>query len=173
MIRDDLDNEVEVEVDAVTGEAEIDEDGNDNEAWDQDDVYDDGSSSALPASIEAAVLAMVDGTIESAERDETEGFSKWSIDVRTPSGADVDLELLATSGRLYEAEGSDGPFDYAFTPDGYLTLAQALAAASIGPSDIVEWSLDRDEGRMTYDFELVDGDDIEVDALDGTVSDDD
>ena len=172
VIRDGQGDESEVEIDAETGEAEVDEDGDDNEPWDRDDIDEDDSSDELPASIEAAALAMVSGTIESAERDDSEGFSSWSIDVRTTSGAEVDVELLAGSGRLYEADGSEGPFDYAFTPTGYLTLAQALSAASIGPNDIDEWSLDRDDDRMTYDFELIDGDSIEVDALDGTVIDD-
>ena len=171
VIRSSQGEETEIEIDALTGEAETDDDRDDDEPWDRDDFdgdYDDDDNAALPASVEAAALATVGGTIESFERDDDEGLSKWEVDVRTASGVEVEIVLSATSGRLLEAAGSDGPFDYAFTPADYLTLAQALAAAGLGLDDIDEWSLDRDDGRMTYDFDVIDGDDVEVDAIEGT-----
>ncbi|MEL7371364.1 MAG: PepSY domain-containing protein [Myxococcota bacterium] len=176
-IRDAQGNETEVEIDAETGEAETDDDGNDNEPWDDDgfdsDDFDSDDADQLPAAVESIVSDTMSGFIESFERDEAEGFSKWEIDVRTAPGASVEIELSATSGRLIEADGSEGPFDYTFTPDGYITLAQALATASVAAGDIESWSLDRKDGRMIYELDLLDGDDVEVDAIEGIVIDDD
>lgn len=167
--------ELEVEIDAETGDFETDDDGTEDEPWDDDDFDDDDVPvGEVPAEVEAAALAIVPGTIEKAERENEDGYVEWDVDVRTASGALVELELLATSGRLVEAKDDDGPFDYPFEPDGYVTLAEARDAAGVAGTGIESWELDRDEDRITYELELIDGDDVEIDAITGArVSDDD
>jgi uncharacterized membrane protein YkoI len=166
--------EIEVEIDAETGDFETDDDGNEDEPWDDDDFDDDVPAGEIPADVEAAALALVPGTIVEVERENEDGFVEWEVDVRTASGALVELELLATSGRLVEARGAEGPFDYPFEPDGYLTLAEALDAAGLTGADIEKWELDRDDDRVTYEFDVIGGEDVEVSAHDGAiVSDDD
>lgn len=162
--------ETEIEIDAETGDFEADDDGVDDEPWDDDDFDDDDvPAGEIPADVEAAALALVPGTIVEAERDSDDGYLEWEVDVRTASGALVELELLATSGRLVEAKGSEGPFDYPFEPDGYLTLGEALDAAGLAGADIEEWEFDRDDDRVTYEFDVLEGDDMEVSALDGAI----
>lgn len=175
VLRAEGDREIEIEIDAETGEFETDDDGTEDEPWDEDDFDDDVDVPAgeVPAGVAAAALAIVPGTIEKAERENEDGYVEWDVDVRTASGARVQLELLATSGRLVEAKGDDGPFDYPFEPDGYVTLAEALDAAGQTRADLESWEFDRDEDRITYELELVDGDDVEVDGITGAVVRDD
>jgi len=175
VLRTGRDGEVEIEIDAETGEFETDDDREDDEPWDEDDFDDDDdiSEGEVPAEVESIARAIVPGTVVDAERENEDGYVEWEVEVRTASGAIVELELLATSGRLVEAEGDEGPFDYPFEPEGYITLAEALRAAGRSASDLEAWELDRDEDRMTYELDFADGDDVEIDAMDGAIVGDD
>jgi len=163
----------EVEIDARSGDFETDDDSSD-EPWDDDDFDDDDVPvGQVPADVAAAALALVPGTIEQAERETEDGYLEWEVVVRTASGARVTIEISATSGRLIEAYGESGPFDYPFEPAGYLTLSEALAAAALSATDIQGWEFDRDEDRVTYEFESVNQRWVEIDAATGALVDDD
>jgi uncharacterized membrane protein YkoI len=171
-IRTPTGEEVEIEIDARSSATRRDDD---EESWDDADIdhddVDDDYRGDLPPEISAAALAIVAGTIEDYDRETEDGYVKWEVDVRTSSGAIVEVVLLGTSARLIEAEGSEPPFDYAFEPPGYVSLATALSAAGLTADDIEGWDLERDDGDFVYELELVDGEDVEVDAIDGTVRD--
>ncbi|HJL39896.1 MAG TPA: PepSY domain-containing protein [Myxococcales bacterium LLY-WYZ-16_1] len=167
-------SEIEVEIDAETGARERDDDDGD-EPWDRDDDeedFDDDDPDTIPEALEEKVLALVAGTIESAEIDSDDGLEEWEIEVRTPEGGLVELELLVSSHRLVEAQGIEGPFDIVFEPEGLLSLGAALQAVGIEASDLEGWELDReDDGEPTYELETAD-DDVEVHARTGAVVDD-
>lgn len=164
--------EVEVEVDAETGALEVDDDDDD---WDYEDIddddIDDDYEGVLPQAVVDAALDLVAGTVGDFDRSTEDGFVVWEVEVETASGASVDLYFVGTSARLIEADGDEGPFDYAFEPSGYISLADALAAAALAPGDIESWEFERDEGRMIFELHGFDGVDVEVDALSGAVLD--
>lgn len=160
----DGDDEFDVEVDAETGAVDPDHD--------RDDDWDDRVEPT--ASIVAAARAILpDATITEAERED----DGWDLDLVSSSGADIDLELDA-DGQLLEANGDEGPFDYAVTPSGLISLADALSAAGRTADELDSWELegpdddddDRDDDDDGFVWSLdFDDDEIDVDAVTGTV----
>lgn len=92
-------------------------------------------------------------------------------------GGEVKLHFALDNGRLAEAEGEYPPFAYAFTPGGFASLADAIAAAT-GASGkagtITQWKLQLEDGaRWQYRVWVTaaDGDwRVRVNALTASVS---
>lgn len=158
--------EIELEIDARTGEVvRTGDSDNMREPWD-DEPHD---LTALPEALRDAALDLVPGQIVKAEAETQHGLPVWKIDVRTASGAEVELRFLATSGHLYRAEGDEGPFDYDLAPSGLVSLSTAVTNAGFTLEDLEEWELRRRDGRLVWDLEIDDEEDVLVDARTGAV----
>ncbi|MEO1229129.1 MAG: hypothetical protein AAFZ18_09505 [Myxococcota bacterium] len=88
----------------------------------------------------------------------------WQIDLEASSGALVRLEVTV-NGRIVEGEGREGPFDYAVTPPGLISLSRALETVD-DSSRVETWSLSRMDARMVWSLGLA-SETLEVDAATG------
>lgn len=155
-----------VDVDARTGairETKVKRGDGDH---DDDDDVDLGP---LPDAIRQAALARVPGaTLVEAEAESENGVAVWKLELRTASGAEVEIKLLPPDALLFEIEGDGPPFDYEVNPGTGLvafTVARAAAAAAAPGLMLEEWELERGgNGNWYYWFEFDGADDVEVEV---------
>ncbi len=147
------------------------DDSNGDDAWD-DRGADDGQAATPTDAIRVAAEAIVDGDIVKSERELEHGMNAWKITLRTASGAEVEVYLLADDASLLRVRGDEGPFDYDVTPGrGWITLADVLDI--VGQSEGLErFRLDREGRAFVYELRFSTGDrteDVRVDAVTGAI----
>ena len=92
-------------------------------------------------------------------------------------GGEVKLHFSLANGKLVEAESEEAPFNYTFAPAGFVSLAEAISAATGAngkAGTVTEWKLQPEEG-MRWQYRIwvsaADGDwRVRVNARTGTVN---
>ncbi|ALG85488.1 PepSY domain-containing protein [Gordonia phthalatica] len=87
---------------------------------------------------------------------------------------ETSIDVDATSGTVFQRDvDHDGDMSEVIDLDGIIEPDRAIAAAvKASPGRIVEWTIERDKGRVVYDVEIRDGSrsvDVTVDAKTGQV----
>ncbi|MGK5507687.1 PepSY domain-containing protein [Brevibacillus formosus] len=101
--------EIEVYVDAITGDMWQTVDQNDDDDHD-DDNDEQWKNQQVIISIEQAkkiALAKVNGNIKSIELDEDDNHYVYEVEVKTAKGQEVDLEISATTGAVLDVDWDD------------------------------------------------------------------
>lgn len=158
-----------VKIDAQSN-AVVDGNGGDD-SWD-DGSRDDGQAATPTEAIRVAAKSIVDGDIVKSERELEHGMNAWKITLRTASGAEVDVYLLADDASLLRVQDDAGPFDYDVTPGrGWITLSDALDVAG-QTGGLERFRLDREGRTLAYELRFSNGDrseDVRIDATTGAI----
>ncbi|MFF2529092.1 PepSY domain-containing protein [Brevibacillus sp. NPDC058079] len=101
--------EIDVYVDAMTGDVwqTVDRDDNDDHDDDNDDQW---KNQPVKISVEQAkkiALAKVSGNIKSIKLDEDDNHYVYEVEVKTAKGQEVDLEISATTGAVLDVDWDD------------------------------------------------------------------
>ncbi|MGF9908290.1 PepSY domain-containing protein [Brevibacillus porteri] len=101
--------EIDVYVDAMTGELwqTVDHDDDDDHDDDNDDQW---NKQQVKISVEQAkkiALAKVNGNIKSIKLDEDDNHYVYEVEVKTAKGQEVDLEISATTGAVLDVDWDD------------------------------------------------------------------
>ncbi|GEC89180.1 PepSY domain-containing protein [Brevibacillus brevis] len=101
--------EIDVYVDAMTGELwqTVDHDDDDDHDDDNDDHW---KNQQVKISVEQAkkiALAKVKGNIKSIKLDEDDNHYVYDVEVKTAKGQEVDLEISATTGAVLDVDWDD------------------------------------------------------------------
>ncbi|TQK74587.1 putative membrane protein YkoI [Brevibacillus sp. AG162] len=101
--------EIDVYVDAMTGELwqTVDHDDDDDHDDDNDDHW---KNQQVKISVEQAkkiALAKVKGNIKSIKLDEDDNHYVYEVEVKTAKGQEVDLEISATTGAVLDVDWDD------------------------------------------------------------------
>jgi uncharacterized membrane protein YkoI len=101
--------EIDVYVDAMTGELwqTVDHDDDDDHDDDNDDQW---KNQQVKISVEQAkkiALAKVKGNIKSIKLDEDDNHYVYEVEVKTAKGQEVDLEISATTGAVLDVDWDD------------------------------------------------------------------
>ncbi len=101
--------EIEVYVDAITGDMwqTVDHDDDDDHDDDNDDQW---KNQQVKISVEQAkkiALAKVNGNIKSIKLDEDDNHYVYEVEVKTAKGEEVDLEISATTGAVLDVDWDD------------------------------------------------------------------
>ncbi|WP_409174733.1 PepSY domain-containing protein [Brevibacillus fortis] len=101
--------EIDVYVDAMTGEVwqTVDHDDDDDHDDDNDDQW---NKQQVKISVEQAkkiALAKVNGNIKSIKLDEDDNHYVYEVEVKTAKGQEVDLEISATTGAVLDVDWDD------------------------------------------------------------------
>ncbi|MFS0557992.1 PepSY domain-containing protein [Brevibacillus sp. 179-C9.3 HS] len=101
--------EIDVYVDAMTGEVwqDLDHDDDDDNDDDNDDQW---KNQQVKISVEQAkkiALAKVNGSIKSIKLDEDDNQYVYEVEVKTAKGQEVDLEISAATGAVLDVDWDD------------------------------------------------------------------
>lgn len=101
--------EIDVYVDAMTGDVwqTVDHDDDDDHDDDNDDQWE---KQPVKISVEQAkkiALAKVNGTIKSMKLDDDDNHYVYEVEVKTAKGQEVDLEISATTGAVLDVDWDD------------------------------------------------------------------
>ncbi|ASJ54769.1 hypothetical protein BP422_15025 [Brevibacillus formosus] len=101
--------EIEVYVDAITGDMwqTVDHDDDDDHDDDNDDQW---KNQQVKISVEQAkkiALAKVNGNIKSIKLDEDDNHYVYEVEIKTAKGQEVDLEISATTGAVLDVDWDD------------------------------------------------------------------
>lgn len=101
--------EIDVYVDAMTGDVwqTVDHDDDDDHDDDNDDQW---NKQQVKISVEQAkkiALAKVNGNIKSIKLDEDDNRYVYEVEVKTSKGQEVDLEISATTGAVLDVDWDD------------------------------------------------------------------
>lgn len=101
--------EIDVYVDAMTGDVwqTVDHDDDDDHDDDNDDHW---NKQQVKISVEQAkkiALAKVSGNIKSIKLDEDDNYYVYEVEVKTAKGQEVDLEISATTGAVLDVDWDD------------------------------------------------------------------
>lgn len=101
--------EIDVYVDAMTGDVwqTVDHDDDDDHDDDNDDHW---NKQQVKISVEQAkkiALAKVTGNIKSIKLDEDDNYYVYEVEVKTAKGQEVDLEISATTGAVLDVDWDD------------------------------------------------------------------
>ncbi|NRR21102.1 PepSY domain-containing protein [Brevibacillus sp. MS2.2] len=101
--------EIDVYVDAMTGDVWQTVDHDDDDDHD-DDNHDHWNKQQVKISVEQAkkiALAKVSGNIKSIKLDEDDNYYVYEVEVKTAKGQEVDLEISATTGAVLDVDWDD------------------------------------------------------------------
>ncbi len=116
---------------------------------------------------------VVEGTVIKSEAEIEDGIAAWKVEIRTSSGAEVEVYCRQDNLELMRIEGDSGPFDYNAVPG--MGLIDFMEAKSIGDGqtteDLLEWELepeDKFNNQWVYELEYMQVE-VYVQASDGSV----
>lgn len=102
--------EIDVYVDAMTGEVWQTVDHDDDNDHDHDDNDDQWKNQPVIIGVEQAkkiALAKVNGNIKSIKLDEDDNHYVYEVEVRSAKGQEVDMEISATTGAVLDVDWDD------------------------------------------------------------------
>lgn len=111
------------------------------------------SSISLKQSIEIAEK-IIDGEIIKAERKFREKGVFVELEILTPKGGRIDLELENKTGRLLTLESKEGPFEYEIYPGNNLQLLskmKKIVEENTG-DEVLKWKLSQKKEVWEYEF---------------------
>lgn len=135
-----------------------------------------GDARALASQDDAVerVKEVLSGEPGRVEEGVEHGRPVWEVHVRLDGGAPIEVKVDQGTGHVVELKGDEAPFDYDLSPDGFVTLQQAIAEAMrLAPGTLIRWKLhlEEDGSLWEYELEVLDADgeeqEVEVDAESG------
>lgn len=103
------------------------------------------------------------------------GLEVWFVEIIFDNGAFLEIVIDKEFGKILEAEGQFGPFDFSFVPGGqFISMEEAIdAALTAVPGEVVRVELELEEdNKWEYEIHIENADgkwEVEVDAFTGEV----
>lgn len=102
------------------------------------------------------VIQLSEGDVTKAERKFKKDIPIWKVDVITPGGGSVKVELSSLDKSLVRIDADEGPFEYDIKPDkNFVSFKDAknIAEQSTGQK-ILKWNFFNSKKNWEYNFWL-------------------
>jgi len=101
-------------------------------------------------------LLLLPGEVTKVEKKFKKDIPIWKVNMITPTGGSMEIELSYKEKKLLNLEADEGPFDYEILPDpGMVSFSFAKKTAEeYTAQNILRWSLRPNRDKMEYNFWL-------------------
>jgi len=101
-------------------------------------------------------LHLLPGEVTKVEKKFKKDIPIWKVNMVTPTGGSMVIELSYKEKKLLNLEAAEGPFDYEIIPEpGMVSFSAAKKTAEEYTSqNILKWSLKPNREKMEYNFWL-------------------
>ena len=102
------------------------------------------------------MLYLIPGEVTKIEKKFKKDNPIWKVNMITPTGGSLEIELPHNEKKILNLEAEEGPFDYDISPVAGMVSFSAAKKTAEGytSKNILRWSLRQNRDKMEYNFWL-------------------